>query len=133
VQGYCAAIRGPLTDDGRPPLKAAGLRLHLGARYNEQMQKMVSAANRSSGSGRRGPASPSATPALGPCEKIIETQTLKGRVALVTGGTTGLGFGAAKPLIEQGAFVYITGHQQERHAARGVSSCPGSRLAPPRG
>jgi hypothetical protein len=64
VQGYCAAVRGALTDDGRPPLEAAGLRLHLGARYNEQMQKMVSTANRSSGSGRRGPASPSATPAL---------------------------------------------------------------------
>jgi hypothetical protein len=28
VQGYCAAIRGALTDDGRPPLEAAGLRLH---------------------------------------------------------------------------------------------------------
>jgi hypothetical protein len=93
-----------------------------------------STADRSSGSGRRGPASQSAVPALGPCEKIIETQTLKGRVALVTGGTAGLGFGADKRLIEQGAFVYITGrHQQERHAARGVSSCPGSRLAPPRG
>jgi hypothetical protein len=28
VQGYCAAVRSALTDDGRPPLKAAGLRLH---------------------------------------------------------------------------------------------------------
>jgi len=28
VQGYCAAVRGALTDDGRPPLEAAGLRLH---------------------------------------------------------------------------------------------------------
>ena len=27
VQGYCAAVRGALTDDGRPPLQAAGLRL----------------------------------------------------------------------------------------------------------
>jgi hypothetical protein len=27
VQGYCAADRGALTDDGRPPLQAAGLRL----------------------------------------------------------------------------------------------------------
>lgn len=27
VQGYCAAVRSALTDDGRPPLRAAGLRL----------------------------------------------------------------------------------------------------------
>ena len=27
VRGYCAAVRGALTDDGRPPLDAAGLRL----------------------------------------------------------------------------------------------------------
>jgi hypothetical protein len=28
VQGYCAAVRSALTDDGRPPLAAAGLKLH---------------------------------------------------------------------------------------------------------
>jgi len=28
VQGYCAAVRSALTDDGRAPLEAAGLRLH---------------------------------------------------------------------------------------------------------
>src|ERR1700681_2999080 len=27
VQGYCAAVRSALTDDGRPPLVASGLRL----------------------------------------------------------------------------------------------------------
>ena len=27
VRGYCAAVRGALTDDGRPPLAASGLRL----------------------------------------------------------------------------------------------------------
>ena len=40
-------------------------------------------------------------------------QTLQGRVALVTGGTTGIGFGSAKRLIEHGATVYITGRRQE--------------------
>jgi Transposase, Mutator family len=28
VKGYCAAVRSALTDDGRPPLCASGLRLH---------------------------------------------------------------------------------------------------------
>jgi hypothetical protein len=28
VRGYCAAVRSALTDDGRPPLLASGLRLH---------------------------------------------------------------------------------------------------------
>jgi transposase-like protein len=28
VRGYCSAVRSALTDDGRPPLDAAGLRLH---------------------------------------------------------------------------------------------------------
>jgi len=28
VKGYCAAIRSALTDDGRPPLAASGLKLH---------------------------------------------------------------------------------------------------------
>jgi NAD(P)-dependent dehydrogenase (short-subunit alcohol dehydrogenase family) len=39
----------------------------------------------------------------------MTAQTLQGRVALVTGGTTGIGFGSAKRLIEHGATVYITG------------------------
>src|SRR6187431_1508530 len=28
VRGYCSAVRSALTDDGRPPLEAAGLKLH---------------------------------------------------------------------------------------------------------
>jgi hypothetical protein len=28
IQGYCLAVRGAITDDGRPPLAASGLRLH---------------------------------------------------------------------------------------------------------
>jgi NAD(P)-dependent dehydrogenase (short-subunit alcohol dehydrogenase family) len=43
---------------------------------------------------------------------MMTTQNLKGRVALVTGGTSGLGFGAAQRLIEEGATVYITGRRQ---------------------
>lgn len=44
----------------------------------------------------------------------MENHVLEGRVALVTGGSTGIGFGSAKRLIEEGAVVYITGRRKEQ-------------------
>lgn len=38
---------------------------------------------------------------------------LKGKTAVVTGGGTGIGLGAAKRFIAEGAFVYIFGRRQE--------------------
>src|SRR5687768_185977 len=43
----------------------------------------------------------------------MTTNTLDGRIALVTGGTTGIGFGTAQCLIESRATVYITGRRRE--------------------
>jgi NAD(P)-dependent dehydrogenase (short-subunit alcohol dehydrogenase family) len=44
----------------------------------------------------------------------MSSQILNGKIALVTGGNSGIGFGAAKRLEEAGAFVYITGRRKEQ-------------------
>ena len=37
---------------------------------------------------------------------------LQGNLAVVTGGTTGIGFATAKRFVDEGAFVFITGRRQ---------------------
>ncbi|MFT4955584.1 MAG: NAD(P)-dependent dehydrogenase (short-subunit alcohol dehydrogenase family) [Brevundimonas sp.] len=38
---------------------------------------------------------------------------LKGKTAVITGGGSGIGFGAAQRFVEEGAFVYLFGRRQE--------------------
>ena len=38
---------------------------------------------------------------------------LDGRVAVITGGSSGLGLATARRFVEEGAFVFITGRRQK--------------------
>jgi NAD(P)-dependent dehydrogenase (short-subunit alcohol dehydrogenase family) len=37
---------------------------------------------------------------------------LQGKVAVVTGGTAGIGFVTAKRFVDEGAFVFVTGRRR---------------------
>jgi NAD(P)-dependent dehydrogenase (short-subunit alcohol dehydrogenase family) len=52
---------------------------------------------------------------------------LEGKVAVVTGGATGIGLAAAKRFIEEGAFVFIFGRRQEALDAAVADLGPNAR------
>jgi NAD(P)-dependent dehydrogenase (short-subunit alcohol dehydrogenase family) len=40
-------------------------------------------------------------------------KSLEGKIAVVTGGSTGIGLATAKKRVAEGAFVFITGRRQD--------------------
>jgi hypothetical protein len=55
IHGYCLAVRSALTDDGRPPLSAPGLRLA------DRLQTIAASAERVQGAGAATKGGPSRT------------------------------------------------------------------------
>ncbi|HWO28821.1 MAG TPA: SDR family NAD(P)-dependent oxidoreductase [Candidatus Acidoferrum sp.] len=43
---------------------------------------------------------------------------LEGKIAVVTGGTEGIGLATAKLFAKEGVYVFITGHRQKKLDAR---------------
>src|ERR1700683_741220 len=50
---------------------------------------------------------------------------LEGKIALVTGGTSGIGLATAKRFVAEGAYVFVTG-RREKELASAVKSIRGS-------
>ena len=46
-------------------------------------------------------------------QKEQQLNRLQGKIAVITGGSSGMGFATAEQFVSEGAYVYITGRRQK--------------------